>query len=614
MKKKLFTWNFRHFSLNKFPITLAITLIFSFFFASKSSAWEVDIRDKNSMPQGLVVVDKTQKRLRYLEKHSPLIMLHEYPSIHGENEGDKMMEGDLKTPEGVYFITTKIKMELDFDEYGSQAHALNYPNPVDRLRGKTGGGIWIHSKGSPIKDQTTQGCIAIDIDNIEELGTHLSSGTPVLIAQSVTQDAIMQDGGVSAPINNTSLPTSEKNSQSEQNIDTIQDKTNTSNLVDNSFTFSENSEGFLQSLFASAQKSESKSEGLINEQMREQLTYEEMFAQEELVALADSDIESQNEVSIDLFNTNARLETSQENRQIRRHEKIPTEFEKAMQADIEAQIAADIKAQQSGNLPQLQTKESIGSLSSEQITANQTIKNDEQTIVKLTQEWNNAWADRSYAFFNFYDKNAYTKAQGQPFSKFYEQKDYLFRNMSWLFISYQDINALEGPGYWVTWFPQYYRAPNHKTEGIRRLYWQKDENNEYKIVAMEWLPRNLNLDKEFTKHVENTVPHFVEAWRLAWKEADKNTYESFYAIDAQQDALKGIAPIMEKKNSIWAHKKPTEIVFSNMRIDDRSNAVHVYMNQAYSDSSGYRDYGVKRLVLHPRGSSWVIAQETWSRR
>ena len=40
--------------------------------------------------------------------------------------------------------------------------------------------------------------------------------------------------------------------------------------------------------------------------------------------------------------------------------------------------------------------------------------------------------------------------------------------------------------------------------------------------------------------------------------------------------------------------------------------VKVDMTQIYRDSSGKGDKGVKTLLLHPKGDSWVIASETWS--
>lgn len=623
-------------------------------------AWEANIKDKKSMPQGLVVVDKSANRLSYYEKHSPLVLLHEYPSIHGEKEGDKMVEGDLKTPEGVYFITTKIKMQLDFEEYGSQAHALNYPNPIDRLRGKTGGGIWIHSKGSPIKDQTTQGCVAVDLDDIEELGDYLTAGTPVLIAQAVHRSEQISDASF--------------HSRDLQDKDTQVSRTrHTEEALD---VTSENN----------APASSGSSTGLLDEHERELMTMEEsgsMQLDSDIIGLQSSENqESRNaqkdpqvrektlqyigaqtnkentaihlsneyvaELS-DLISIDDQIRARAQAMQVEKNQLEETDkdlgqesgqlaVDNTKQSNNEAKdIATDTKhtelnaeAQDSAMDPDFgqtqspdlgrnasrdaNTNEQNAQANNESVATELSSNAEEQILLELTKAWNDAWADRSETFFDFYEKDSYSKAQGQSFSKFQDQKEYLFRNMSWLFISYQNINVLEGPGYWVTWFPQYYRAPNHKTEGVRRLYWQKDEQDEYKIVAMEWLPRNLQLDKAFTEHVQNTVPLFVEAWRSAWLNADTAAYKSFYAEDAQQDSLRGIQPIVEKKESIWAVKTPTQIDLINVRVEDRANSIHVYMDQAYADSSGYKDYGVKRLILHPKGSSWEIASEVWSRR
>ena len=111
-----------------------------------------------------------------------------FAMIHGANVGDKTAQGDRKTPEGVYFITKKISYPLDPVEYGVHAFATDYPNPVDKLRGKTGSGIWIHSKGYPIAGKTTRGCLAVGAEDIETLVPELTVGTPVMIFGSTEND------------------------------------------------------------------------------------------------------------------------------------------------------------------------------------------------------------------------------------------------------------------------------------------------------------------------------------------------------------------------------------------------------------------------------------------
>ena len=69
--------------------------------------------------------------------------------------------------------------------------------------------------------------------------------------------------------------------------------------------------------------------------------------------------------------------------------------------------------------------------------------------------------------------------------------------LSFIKIYNRDIHVLEGPGYWVTWAEQFYTASNLSTEGIRRLYWQQGKDKKFRIVGMEWTPRDLGMRVDF---------------------------------------------------------------------------------------------------------------------
>ena len=56
-------------------------------------------------PKFFYVADKSRKLLFQMEEKSGATSVaREFECIHGRVEGDKQKEGDLKTPEGVYFI------------------------------------------------------------------------------------------------------------------------------------------------------------------------------------------------------------------------------------------------------------------------------------------------------------------------------------------------------------------------------------------------------------------------------------------------------------------------------------------------------------------------------
>ena len=104
----------------------------------------------------------------------------EYSAYTGKAKGDKLREGDLKTPIGVYNITKRISKLDSF--YGPMAFVTSYPNTYDKYRGKDGSGIWIH--GLPTeqeRDEFTKGCIAINNQNIKCLDKHIDIEKTILI-------------------------------------------------------------------------------------------------------------------------------------------------------------------------------------------------------------------------------------------------------------------------------------------------------------------------------------------------------------------------------------------------------------------------------------------------
>lgn len=107
----------------------------------------------------------------------------------GLNGSGKTLEGDGKTPLGVYFILGNIPGQNLPDLYGAGALTLNYPNAVDLMRQKTGSGIWLH--GTP-SDQFTRapessdGCVVMSNPDMAQL-LQLPNlrRTPVFIANQL---------------------------------------------------------------------------------------------------------------------------------------------------------------------------------------------------------------------------------------------------------------------------------------------------------------------------------------------------------------------------------------------------------------------------------------------
>jgi hypothetical protein len=135
-----------------------------------------------------IAVDTRRSRVYVLEngEQGPRLVREYYASI-GKLGMLKQTEGDQRTPLGVYFVTRELAPKRLAGRYGSRALVLNYPNPYDRAKGRTGDGIWLH--GVATNDYVrppwaTDGCIALANPQIEELATFIApQGTPILVAE-----------------------------------------------------------------------------------------------------------------------------------------------------------------------------------------------------------------------------------------------------------------------------------------------------------------------------------------------------------------------------------------------------------------------------------------------
>ena len=147
--------------------------------------WTADVVDTEWFPRRSVAVDKKAQSFFLLSRQSPVRVAEFLPCATGQLLGDKSKEGDLRTPEGVYFITRRKAGGLNYELYGDLAFPLNFPNPADVVRRKTGHGIWIHGRGHAIIPYETQGCVAINTPDLHRLDNELSLGTPVIIADEL---------------------------------------------------------------------------------------------------------------------------------------------------------------------------------------------------------------------------------------------------------------------------------------------------------------------------------------------------------------------------------------------------------------------------------------------
>ncbi|NDV18543.1 L,D-transpeptidase family protein [Pseudodesulfovibrio sp. JC047] len=412
---------------------VVLTLVMSVNMAI-AEGWNPTLSSHSFGPERLIAVDKQGQELIMLERKSPLHEVFRFPCTTGQSIGDKFVEGDLRTPEGVYFIGHRINRKLDWDLYGDIAYSLNYPNPIDRINGKTGNGIWLHGRGKTFVPRDTRGCVALKVPDMENVAGESAYGTPVVIARDLDW---------------TQAP------------------------------------------------GESEATALI--------------------------------------------------------------------------LGRELEA------------------------------------------WATDWQRRDESFFDHYNIDLMTASEGTDFTHFVDRKRGIFSRLAWIQVMVGNVRAVPGPGYWVTWFDQYYRAPGMASTTGKRFYWQKDTSGKWRIVGREYVPASEDLKDKYIASKNAEIRTLVMEWRTAWLARDLDGYGRFYTARAVQGNRRGVQAITNYKKRLWATKAPVKVDIDGVIVTQHPKGLEVAFRQIFESEDGYSDIGRKTLVLTPDGNTWKIESEQWRR-
>lgn len=137
----------------------------------------------------ILVVDASTARLYvYRNDSTSMTLVDDFYMTVGKSGMGKNLEGDLRTPIGVYHVTSYLPGEELPDRYGPGAFPINYPNEFDNRFNRTGYGIWIHGTESDNYNRVplaSDGCVSLSNDEFNQISRYIKTdgSTPVVIAE-----------------------------------------------------------------------------------------------------------------------------------------------------------------------------------------------------------------------------------------------------------------------------------------------------------------------------------------------------------------------------------------------------------------------------------------------
>lgn len=652
--------------------------------------WQARIYEYGA-PRHLVGVDKKKRTFNFFEKKSPLKLRYSYPCVTGQLPGDKQQVNDLRTPEGVYFVEYKIASGLDFREYGGIAYTLNYPNPVDRLRGKTGHGIWIHSKGFDLVP--TRGCVAIDLNNIAEVGPLLLPGTPVVLAEEL-KDVASKDNGVLAKLRGMMGEWSKAWESRSARLFDYYDPESYSRATENFDLFRQNKERLFKILsfikiynreihalegpgyWVTWSEQLYTASNLSTEGIRRlywqknhdgkfrivgmewtprDVGMRAAFRKGTLVAEGPvstaTDAEAPLAPRLDMPETAQEQVKEPESRGIRaslaaladnllafsdpltprrRKNRAPDEIvwgegkslnEPAQKA--ETQPNAPEKPEQTKGSAQESEKPTpalelpAAPKGPEKLALTNKLKD---ILTHRERDWLNAWRQRDDGIESFYDAENYNKLpqssgvpRGISLNTALREIRRDFRQ-PWLHIISRKPEIEVNGQIARTSTDLLIIGPQGMRQGRQALWWRKDSraNGVFRIVGSSFRQEPVGLEANYLESVSGQIADMVENWRKAWEGAKLDEYMGFYASNASQQGRGGAANIRHQKEGLWSRVKPSQVRLSGLRVSLDGGGARADMTQAYADSAGRSDKGVKTLFLRYDGKKWLIQREDWA--
>lgn len=136
-----------------------------------------------------IAVDASRSRLYLFENTGKgMELIADYYASVGKLGIEKALEGDQRTPLGIYFVGRHIPGPRLPEFYGKGALTVNFPNDWDKAVGRSGSGIWLH--GSPPDQfsrapEASDGCLVLANPDLTLLMQTVDRQTPVLIREKL---------------------------------------------------------------------------------------------------------------------------------------------------------------------------------------------------------------------------------------------------------------------------------------------------------------------------------------------------------------------------------------------------------------------------------------------
>jgi len=552
----------------KFLIVTSLTPLFLFLFAFHPHAATQAVQQQQPIPDCLValssghavVVDKKAQKLFVYHNGDNGFFNKVYESAcsTGKNRGAKTMEGDSKTPEGIFFPTKLFAKNQLSSIYGLMAFHIDYPNMLDRKAGKNGNNIWLHGTNKPLRPFQSNGCVALSNDNIKSIFNYISlNKTPIIIEKSIKW--VPQNTRLDA-------------------------KNSLEHLLDSWIkAVMEGDTNALDSLYEDPNTGKQNCNLLI----RKIKSWEPANIPFSVKA-GDVSIVRNGKFAVILFDQILSVND------ISRHGGYRKLFLKKNQNGW--LIVGDVS----------QPPAAEGFFASTLNTLDRTAM-DHKAIEGLIERWVKSWETGNMEDYRSCYSQDFT-ARGMNLDSWISYKTGLKKHNENIRIGIDDLKLSSGRDRGLSVFTQKYDSSNYNATGIKKLRLKK-AGGEWKIYRETWTAsKDIRYDRTAMDH--KAIEGLIERWVKSWETGNMEDYRSCYSQDFTARGM-NLDSWISYKTGLKKHNENIRIGIDDLKLSSgRDRGLSVF-TQKY-DSSNYNATGIKKLRLKKAGGEWKIYRETWT--
>ncbi|MFC1820421.1 L,D-transpeptidase family protein [Thermodesulfobacteriota bacterium] len=230
---------------------------------------------------------------------------------------------------------------------------------------------------------------------------------------------------------------------------------------------------------------------------------------------------------------------------------------------------------------------------------------------KIIENWRSAWQDKDIEkYMSFYNRRF--TAVGKNWRQWKGYKSRLAEKYNRINVQIDNLRLLENDGVVLATFKQTYRTPSFESHGTKKLYITKN-SNQWKIIGESFKgeEKARALTKKVSPFSLKEIEDFIHLWRDTWEKKDLKRYISCYDVNFQSRGM-GLNAWEKHRDQLNKKYRSLKVTISNMKIKRISNkSAGVSFTQNYR-ADGYKDRGIKKMVLIKKGKDWKIKEEKWT--